>query len=48
VLRELLSDELLQLRNGFAAMHPASQKLIQQEAAKREQATRRPGKVKPA
>ena len=47
VLAELSKDELIQVRNGFAAMHRASQKLMHQDAS-REAAIKRAGKVQSA
>lgn len=45
LLEQLTKDELIQLRNGFRAMHRASQKMVEQEIATQEHGPRRPGKV---
>ena len=44
VLEQLTKDELVQLRNGFRAMHRASQRVVQDEMASHQQTTKRPGK----
>ncbi len=44
VLVQLTKDELIQLRNGFRAMHRASQKVAQEQMATHTPAQRHPGK----